>query len=143
MASATADVNFEMVFIFLVPMFRVSNERRHGCFPTQLGNGGAFGTIDEQCRTLNSRAKGDDLWQSAAVHVAGGGIAANQVVDACSRRDGAADAGRRRPDHLGIVPDVFSIAAATVVREYSGHEVALLRCPAADHRLDAECPVRA
>src|SRR3954469_18455198 len=79
---------------------------------------------------------------AVAVDIARGRVAANQIIDAPGRSERASDARGRRPDHLGVMPNVLPIARPAVVREGAGREIAFLRRPTADHRLGREGAVR-
>src|SRR3982751_1506422 len=68
------------------------------------------------------------------VDVARRRIAADQIVPV-SGEDGAADAARRRPDHLGIMRDIFPLAGTAYCRKQSGLKQRLLIAPHGDELL--------
>src|SRR6476660_6017133 len=69
-----------------------------------------------------------------AVLVAARRIAADQPVESVALRLAAADVGRRRPDHLRVMPHARAIAAGVAdVLENAGNEMLLLTGPAPHH----------
>src|SRR5687768_167995 len=78
-----------------------------------------------------------ELRHALADEIAGWRVTADQEVPALRAVHGAADKGRRAPDHLGVVGHVAPVAATADVRKGAGAEQALFLGPAVGHLLDA------